>query len=279
MLGADVIGFHTQQFCNNFIETVSKEMEVLVDYEQFSITHGGHTCYVKPFPIGTTFANGSSHNTGPISDRTVLQKYGIATKYVGFGIERMDPIKGILERFKAIDLLLDMHPEYKEQFTFLQITAPSNKSVERNRIFSEAVTREVERINKKYATHGWRPIVHVDRSHTHEEIRPLYQAVDVQVVTSLHEGMNLVSKEFVAARDDELGVLILSQFAGSARELKSALMVNPYDARQTAEALHVALTMSKQEQRRRMKKMRDTVKSYNIYRWSAEFIKAVTNVW
>ena len=277
MLGADVLGFHTQQFCNNFIETVSKEIEVLVNFEQFSITKDGHTSYIKPFPVGTIFTNGD-HKHSAHTDRAIFKKYGIKTPFVGLGVERMDAIKGLLERFKAIEVFFETYPLYREKFTFLQVTAPASESIESRKKFSDEVVQEVKRVNEKLGRGDWVPIVHVNRQHTHEEIRPLYQAADVYIVPSLHDGMNLVSKEFVAAKNNCSGVLILSQFTGAARELRDAILVNPYDVRQTAEAIHNALTMPEAERARRMKKMREAVKNYNIYRWSAELIKALSQL-
>jgi trehalose 6-phosphate synthase len=275
MLGADVLGFHTQQYCNNFMETVGKEIESLVDLEQFSITYKGHVTYIKPFPISVAFSGGNETKTKNENGDKILEKYGIKSKYFGLGVDRLDYTKGILERFKGVELFFDKYPNYKGQFTFLQIAEPSRESVERYREFNKQVTGEADRINSELSTEDWSPIVLVKEHLTHKELFPLYRRSDVCVVTSLHDGMNLVSKEFVAARSDEKGVLILSQFAGAWRDLKGAIVVNPYSAEQTASAIHEGLNMPLLEQRRRMKKMRLNLKNYNVYRWAAEFIKAV----
>ncbi len=276
MLGADVLGFHTQQYCNNFLETVGKEIESIADLEKFAITHQGHTSYIKPFPISVPFTNGEI-----LSDETkstIPAELGIRTKYLGLGVDRLDYTKGILERMRGIEFFFDMFPAYKGQLTFLQIAPPSRESVEKYRQFNEEVTEEVERINKKLAAGDWQPIVLRKEHYTHEEIYPLYRAANFCLVTSLSDGMNLVSKEFVAARNDEAGVLILSQFTGASRNLKEAIIINPYSAEETANAIHKALTMSSSEQHRRMKKMREAVKSYNIFRWAAEFLKSISNL-
>lgn len=278
MLGADIIGFHTQQFCNNFINTVSKEIESLADLEQFSITQQGHTSYIKPFPISIAFTDNSGDNYDPSLGRAFVEKLGIRTKYLGLGVDRMDYTKGLLERFKAIEFFLDTHPSYKGEFTFLQIAAPSRESVPKYRQFAEEVTKEAVRVNEKFKTKEWQPIMLVKEHHTREEIGPLYRIADVCLVTSLHDGMNLVAKEYVSARDDDRGVLVLSQFTGAVRDLKGALVVNPYSAEETSEAINVALQMPAAEQEERMKKMRNSVKNYNVYRWSAEFIKAVASL-
>jgi len=276
MLGADIIGFHTQQFCNNFIETVNKEVESLTDFEHFAIARAGHTSYIKPFPIGTAFTNGTTDVTPP--DRSIFEKYGIATKYVGIGVDRTDYIKGLIERCRAVEFLLDEHPEYVGQFTFLQIMPPVSKSTDIKARYGEEVKREIARVNEKFETGGWKPIVLANTLHTHEQLLPLYRAADVCIVTSVHDGMNLVSKEFVAARGDEGGTLVLSQFTGASRDLKGALIVNPYSAEETSEAIHMALAMPREEQRTRMQSMRNSVKNYNVYRWAAEFIKAVASL-
>ena len=164
------------------------------------------------------------------------------------------------------------------QFTFLQIAPPSREAAQRYRQIAEDVTNEAERINQKFRNAGWQPIVLLKEHHSHEEIYPLYRLADICMVTSLHDGMNLVSKEFVAARNDEAGVLILSQFAGASRELKDAIIINPYNAEETARAMHIALTMPKPEQRMRMKKLRDAVKNYNVYKWSADLIKSIISI-
>ncbi len=276
MLGADVLGFHTQQYCNNFLDTVSKEIESIVNFEEFSITRGNHTTYVKPFPISVAFTNDEKTDTLPTSG--IIEKNKLHTEFLGIGVDRMDYTKGLMEKLKGLEFFFSLYPEYMEKFTFLQIAAPSREGVQKYREFNEEVTAEALRINKKLERNGWKPIVLLKEHFSHKEIYPLYRAAHVCLVTSLHDGMNLVAKEYVAARNDERGVLILSQFAGASRDFKGgALILNPYSAEETAETLCKALTMPASEQRRRMKKLRDTVKNYNIYRWAAEFLKALSS--
>ncbi|OGG58081.1 hypothetical protein A2853_01100 [Candidatus Kaiserbacteria bacterium RIFCSPHIGHO2_01_FULL_55_17] len=278
MLGADIIGFHTQQYCNNFMDTVAKTIEARVDFEHFSVTHTGHASFIKPFPISIAFTNGREADGDEKANRSVLEGLGVRTEFVGLGVDRLDYTKGILERFKAIEFLFDMHPEYMEKFTLLQIAPISRGSLEKYQKYSEDVTKEAERINARFTRNDWNPIVLEKRHFTHDELKNFYRIANVCLVTSLHDGMNLVAKEFVAARDDEAGVLILSQMTGAARDLKGALLVNPYSAEEMSEAMHTALQMPEVEQRRRIKTMRETVKNYNVYRWSAELIKALTNL-
>ena len=278
LLGADLLGFHTQLYANNFIHTVSKEVESLIDTEQDSITKNNHTTYVKAFPISVPFSGEEEKSLDENQARKFLDSLNIKTKYFGIGVERMDYIKGIMERFRGIEFFFESYPNFLNQFTFLQIAPPSREAAQRYRQIAEDVTNEAERINQKFRNAGWQPIVLLKEHHSHEEIYPLYRLADICMVTSLHDGMNLVSKEFVAARNDEAGVLILSQFAGASRELKDAIIINPYNAEETARAMHIALTMPKPEQRMRMKKLRDAVKNYNVYKWSADLIKSIISI-
>jgi len=278
MLGADIIGFHTQQYCNNFMETVGKEIESIVDLEQFSITLKGHVTHIRPFPISVAFVTGEDKKSEIKKGKELLDHFGVKTEYVGLGVDRLDYTKGILERFKGVEFFLDACPAYKEKFTFLQISPPSREEVEKYRQFNEEVTKQAERINEKFQNKNWKPIVLVKKNLSHEDLNLLYRQADFCLVTSLHDGMNLVSKEFVAARNDESGVLILSQFAGASKELKGSIIINPYSAEQTASSISEALNMPLTQQRSRMKKMRQALKNYNVYRWSAEFMRAVANL-
>lgn len=277
MLGADIVGFHTQQYCNNFIDTVGKELESLIDIEQFAITREGHRTYIKPFPISIDFT-GDKESSPVKPDRAVLDKLNIKSNYLGLGVDRLDYIKGIPERFKGLEFLFEKYPDHKGRFTFLQVAPPSREGVEKYREYAELVKNEADRINKMFGTADWKPIVLQTSHYTHEELGPLYKLANVCLVTSLQDGMNLVAKEFVAAREDDQGVLILSNFTGASRDLKGAIMVNPYSADQISKAINEGLAMPSYEQRRRMKLMRNAVKNYNIYRWSAELIKAVASL-
>jgi alpha,alpha-trehalose-phosphate synthase [UDP-forming] len=276
MLGADLIGFHTQQYTNNFMETVGNEIEARIDFEHFSIFRHDHQTYIKPFPISIAFPGNAEPRATP--DRSVLEALNIHTEYLAIGVDRLDYTKGILERIKGIEFLLRDNPLYCNRFTFLQIASPTRESVEKYREYATAVEEEIRRINKEFGTRTWQPIVFEKKNYSHEDLLPLYQLANFCLITSLHDGMNLVAKEYVAARTDESGVLILSQFTGAARDLKGALLINPYSAENTAEAIRVALTMPITEQRRRMKKMRHSVRDYNIYRWSAELIKTLAQL-
>ncbi len=278
MLGADIIGFHTQQYGNNFMDTVSRELEARVDFDQFSVVHKEHTSFVKPFPISVDFTGKNNHIFTPEETSATLKKFHISTKYFALGVDRMDYTKGLLERFKAIEFFLDAHEEYRDNFTFLQIAAPSREAVPYYQQFSLDVHGEAERINQRFGNNKWKPIILLNEHFSHEEIHPLYAIADVCMVTSLHDGMNLVAKEFIAAQSQKNGMLILSQFAGAARELKDALIVNPYSAEETSSALYRAINMTVSERAMRMDRMRKIIMNYNVYRWSAELIKSIVDI-
>ena len=279
ILGADVVGFQIQQYCNNFMETVAREIESIVDFDQFSVRREGHTSFVKPFPISIAFTNGSQASASEgIGEKRAFEKFAVHTEFVGLGVDRLDYMKGILERLKALEFFFDEYQDFRGRFTFVQIAAPSRESVAKYREYAEEVEQEVERINAKFATSDWKPIHFEHRHYSHEELRPLYRAADLCLVSSLHDGMNLVAKEYVAAHDDERGALILSQFAGASRSLAGAIIINPYSAEESAEAIHQALVMPPPEQHRRMKTMRASVKDHNVYKWAAEFLRAVASI-
>jgi trehalose-6-phosphate synthase len=276
LLGADLIGFHIQSHCNNFLQTVDRALESRIEWEHFSVKRLGHLTAVKPFPISVDVADESSFEEGRIPvtvDRTALLKpLSIDSAFIGLGVDRVDYTKGILERFLAIERFLEKYPNYQGQFTFVQIGAPSRSHIKRYHELFMEIDAEAERINWRFQTDTWKPIVLLKRQHNHDEIQKYYRIADLCLVTSLHDGMNLVAKEFVASRQDERGVLVLSCFTGAARELQDAVIVNPYDVDQTAEAIRVALEMSTEDARERMHRMRKIVRENNVYRWAGSLI-------
>ncbi len=279
MLGADIIGFHTQFHCNNFIESVDRFLESRIDYEHFTINREEHTTFIKPFPISINFESANEIVSKVEESKGMLLKnYGIQAEFLGVGVDRLDYTKGILERFRAIESLMELDKSYIGKFTFVELGAPSRTMIPKYKEFIDEIVKEVERINTKFKTKNWQPILLLMKHHSHKDIMPFYKAADVCMVTSLHDGMNLVAKEFISARQDNQGVLILSQFTGAARELQDALIVNPYDVGQTSNAIKCALEMPKEDQEKRMKQMREVVKSNNIYRWAGEIVGQLTQV-
>ncbi|MFZ6017325.1 MAG: trehalose-6-phosphate synthase [Nitrospirota bacterium] len=282
MLGADIIGFHIQFHCNNFLDTVDRFLESKIDWEQFSVNRGGNTTLVKPFPISVSF-DSISDSTTAIQEKallreTILKEIDVSAKYLGVGVDRIDYTKGIPERFRAIERFLEKYPEFVGEFTFIELGAPSRTHIKRYQDLMTEVEEMVDKINWRFQTKGWKPIVFLKRHHSHEEINPFYKIADLCMVTSLHDGMNLVAKEFVTSRVDEDGVLILSQFTGASRELKDAVIVNPYDIEGMADAIHLALTMEPNERSERMKRMRTIVREYNIYRWAENLITTLARL-
>ncbi len=280
MLGADLIGFHIQAHCNNFLETVDRALESRIDWERFAVNRRDHLTTVRPFPISVA-TNGESHAAPePSSEvRDLLQReLGGRPAFLGLGVDRVDYTKGIPERLRGIERLFDLYPEYREKFTFIQIGAPSRTHIKRYRDLMEEVEQEVERINRKLRTEAWKPLVFVARHHSHAEVEAYYREADLCLVTSLHDGMNLVAKEYVAARHDERGMLILSRFTGASHELADALVVNPYDTDELAHAIHAALIMPAEEKRMRMQRMRAAVKEHNVYRWAGSLIGELADI-
>jgi alpha,alpha-trehalose-phosphate synthase [UDP-forming] len=275
LLGADLIGFHVQAHCNNFLSTVDRVLEARVDWEHFSVKRKDHWSSVLPFPISVEIleeADAPAGNDAAEERSALIAELGIEASLLGVGVDRVDYTKGILERFQAVESFLEGYPRYQGKFTFIQIGAPSRIHIQRYADFQREVEDEANRINERFRRGKWRPIVFLNRQHSHPEVQRYYRAAHLCMVTSLHDGMNLVAKEYVAARQDERGVLILSRFTGAARDLRDALIVNPYDIRSTGEAIAQALEMDVAEMVDRMRRMRRSVTEHNIYWWAASLI-------
>ena len=281
LLGADLVGFHIQFHCNNFLETVDRALECRIDRETFAINRMGHTTWVKPFPISVAFPAPTQEASVPDSEHLkseLFKRLRVRASYLGVGVDRLDYTKGLLERFRALERFMDNYPSYRGKLTFVELGAPSRTRIPEYRDLAASLEAEAERINRRFGDGEWKPLVFLQAHHTHDDIRPFYQAADFCLVTSLHDGMNLVAKEYVAAREDEKGALILSCFTGAARELEQALIVNPYDLEQVSEAIHSALEMSPVEARTRMASMRRQVKEANVYRWAGNVLSELCHI-
>ena len=280
MLGADLIGFHIQAHCNNFLETVDRAVESRVDWEHFAVNRQDHLTSVRPFPISVAFNGESAEVTKPSHEERaeLFRQLGVEATFLGLGVDRVDYTKGIPERFRGIERFLEKCPSYRGKLTFVQIGAPSRTHIKRYQDLMTEVETEADRINQRFKTSDWKPIVFLNRHHSHEEIKPYYRAADFCLVTSLHDGMNLVAKEYIATRRDEQGSLILSRFTGASHELADALVVNPYDTEELADAIHTALVMLPEEKRARMQRMRALVKEHNVYRWAGSLIGELASI-
>jgi trehalose 6-phosphate synthase len=273
MLGSDIIGFHTQFHCNNFLDTVDHALECKINWASFEVTRGGKSSAVKPFPISISGApNVAVQETGKDPLEKLRQDYGLKDKKIGLGVDRIDYTKGLLERFRAIERVLEKHPHLQGELVFVELGAPSRTLIGSYQDHLKEVERLVEKINQRFQKGSYKPILFLEEHHSPKRIFDFYRLADFCLVSSLHDGMNLVAKEFVSAREDEDGVLILSRFTGASHEFASALLINPYDIEGTAEAIHQALTMLPEEKKERMRKMRQIVREYNIYRWAADLI-------
>jgi trehalose 6-phosphate synthase len=275
LLGSSILGFHTQFHCNNFVDTVDRFLEARVDRESFTVSYGGKLTAVRRYPISIAWPPEPEMLQKSVPDcrGSIRRLNDLPPEHkLGVGVDRLDYTKGIVERFSAIERLLELNPEWVGRFTFVQIAAPTRVGIGEYQHHEAQVRAMATRINGRFARQGPPPIVLKVEHHAAREVYEYFRAADLCFVSSLHDGMNLVAKEFVAARDDDRGVLILSQFTGAARELPEALIVNPYDADQCAAALHLALTMPPDEQRDRMRLMRGLVAEFNVFRWAGRML-------
>ena len=276
MLGSTILGFHTRFHCKNFLETADRYLEARIEHEHSTISFQSSETFIESYPISIAWPSPAVEASWPPVEQCradVFARLGLAPdQRLAIGVDRFDYTKGILERMHAVERLLEKRPEWLGKVTLAQIAAPTRGSLDEYRFFQERIERLCERINQRFGKPGYRPVILLAQHHDHAALNELYRAADVCLVTSLHDGMNLVSKEFVAARDDEQGVLILSRFAGAARELTEALIVNPYHVEECADALQQALVMAPGEQRERMASLRMTVREFNVYRWAGRML-------
>jgi trehalose-6-phosphate synthase len=280
LLYNDLLAFQTQFHVINFLDAVNRFLEARVEYDLSKVTKGGRSTLVRAFPIGIDFQKVSEISSSPkiVQLRHELIKhYRLKGKVVAVGIDRIDYTKGIMERFRAVDRLLEKNPQYVGKFVLVQLGALSRMQIREYRELNDSLNEMMVSINQKYQSSGWKPIIMARANHTREAVTAWNGIANVAMVTSLHDGMNLVAKEFVAARNDLRGVLILSEFTGAARELTDALQVNPYYIDGLADAIRAAIEMSPEEQQKRMAKMREIVSYQNVYRWAAKLLSEIFN--
>jgi trehalose 6-phosphate synthase len=279
ILGCDLIGFHLQFHCNNLLDTANRLIECRVDTERFSVIRAQKETAVRAFPISVDSYFRQPRPGGEADPaEKVRSELGLGGKIVALGVDRVDYTKGIIERILAVDRFLEKYPEYRKRFVFIQIGAPSRTHIKRYHEFAAEVDDLIQRKNWKYSEEGWRPIVYLNRHFSPEEIRPYYEIADICIVSSLHDGMNLVAKEYVAAKGGSGGMLVLSRFAGASRELEDAVLVNPYSIEEFADAIKHAIELQPEEKRRRMAAMDKEVLENNVYRWAASIITELTTL-
>ncbi len=275
LLGNDLLGFHLRYHCQNFLETVNRTLEAKVDEERFEVTRNGRTTAVRPFPISIDFEQHDAQARS-IAVQRAMEKWqrglGLSAECIGLGIDRIDYTKGLPERLRGINRFLEKYPAYHERFVFVQVGVPSRVHIQEYKALDDEVEGLVESINWKWGKNSWQPIIFLKRHCTRTEMMALHRLAHFCSVSSLHDGMNLVAKEYVSSRFDEDGVLILSQFTGAARELTEAVLLNPFAVEEIAEAVRAALEMPESERRKRMQKMRAAVADNNIYRWAGKVI-------
>jgi trehalose 6-phosphate synthase len=275
LLGSSILGFHTQLHCNNFLDSVDRYLETRRDQEQNAVVMQGHRTLVRPYPIALEWPVHWVETADSVEDcrAQVWRDFGLKPDaLLGIGVDRLDYTKGVEERLLAVELMLERHPEFRGRFSFAQLAAPSRTKIERYRLLNETIEQLAERINQRFGKKDYKPIIMLRTHHEPPEVFRFYRAADLCFVSSLHDGMNLVAKEFVAARTDLKGVLVLSEFTGAARELTEALIVNPYDQEECCEALATALAMPEDEQRDRMRSMRSILVQFNVYRWAGKML-------
>jgi trehalose 6-phosphate synthase len=276
MLGSTILGFHTRYHCKNFIETVDRYLEARIEHEHSTIAYQEKETLVESYPISIEWPGAAETAAWPpVAEcrQRVVRRLGLPGDLcLAVGVDRFDYTKGIIERLNAVERMLEKWPQWVGRFVFVQVAAPTRSALDEYRSFQERVQRLADRINQRFGGPGYQPVHLLARHHEHDALIELFRAADICVVTSLHDGMNLVCKEFVAARDDEQGVLVLSRFAGAARELPEALIVNPYHVEETADAMQRAATMPAAEQRERMASLRSTVREFNVYRWAGRML-------
>lgn len=275
LLANDILGFHLRYHGDNFLKTVALEMEAKIDNEKWSVQRSQQKTFVRAYPISVDFDRISRVADG-LETQLEIQKlkkfYRLDNKIIGLGVDRIDYTKGILERLKALDYFFENNSKYTGKLVFIQIGVPSRLHIEDYQETYNQIENEINRINWKYALGKWSPIIFINEPKDFKEIVPFYKMADFCVVSSLHDGMNLVAKEYVASKTDLNGVLVLSRFTGSARELEQSLLVNPYHIEDFAEIIKQAVELSQDEKIKRMEKLRTLTQEHNIYLWAEKII-------
>jgi len=280
MLGCDLIGFHVQNHCNNFLDTANRLLESRVDTERFSVIRMDRETFVRAFPISVDGRISKDENETELKERiaAIKKEFDLEDKIIGIGVDRIDYTKGIVEKVLAIDRFLEKNPKYRKKIVFIQIGAPSRVHIKRYHDLMSEIDELVEKKNWKYMDGNWKPIIYLKKHFSQEDISPFYKMADFCVVSSLHDGMNLVAKEYVSSKRDLEGGLVLSQFTGAAKELKDAVLFNPYAIEEFAEAIRLVLEMPAEEKKKRMENMRNIIAENNVYKWAGDIINELVSL-
>jgi trehalose 6-phosphate synthase len=276
LLASDLVGLQTPEDCRNFIDTVESCLDAEVDRGRGEVAFGGHSTRVRAYPVGVDWSTPTTCDVPPAAacrDRIWRDLQLADGSRLGVGVDRLDYTKGINEKFLAVERLLEREAGLRGRFVFVQVAEPSRDCLPAYRAARAEIVATSQRINARFASGSYRPIILLETHHEPAEVYRLYRAADVCYVGSLHDGMNLVAKEFVCARSDALGVLVLSRFAGAARQLGEALIVNPHAIEGSALALAEALCMPEAEQSRRMRQMRANVSAFDSQWWAEQLLR------
>ncbi len=280
LLGNDLIGFQIPLFVKNFMDCVSECLSADINYSKATINFKGHTTRLKAFPISIDFDKFNSMASAQRTTRMIKQikeKHGITQGYIGIGVDRLEYTKALIKRLQAIDLFFDRYERFRRKFTFIQIAVPTRMK-EPYISYKKTVEELIAKINKKYSSGLWRPIIYIDTKIEHEDLVAYYRMADVAIISSVYDGMNLVAKEYVASKTDEKGVLILSEFAGASEELEGSILVNPYDIEQFSECIKTALKMPDKEKLSRMVALRRQVSENNIHKWIIDILNEMAAI-
>ena len=282
LLANDLLGFHIRYHCNNFVETLRLEMEARIDRERDSVTYGGHETLIRAFPISVDFEETSkAADSKEIKNTMAKLREEFAIKdgtFVIVGLDRIDYTKGLVEKIQGVDRFFEKFPQYKGKVLFIQKGGLSRMHIPEYKALNDRLNSLVEEVNWKHSTEKWFPILFIRKHMSRKEVTALYKIADACIVTPLHDGMNLVCKEFIAVRNDLDGVLLLSQFTGAARELGGAMFVNPYDRENFAKAIKKAIELPRERKEKRMKRLRAVVRENNIYKWAGKFLEELKKI-
>lgn len=280
LLGNDLLGFHTERYCANFLDCIAAGLdEASIDWEGRCVVYDGQSTAVRAFPMGidTTRIRHSGETTGATFWREFRRNHGIEDdRKIALGVERLDYTKGILERLAALERLWETHPEWREELTYIQKATESRSQIDEYRTLHTDVVKAIHRINDRFGTDDWQPVVYSSGKLPQEDLYGLYRYSDVMLVSALCDGMNLVAKEYVAAQVENDGVLVLSELTGAHEELgNDALTINPYNTSEFAEIINDALALSDCDRCERMSQLRQQVNSNSLYNWMNDMFEAV----